>query len=149
MQDKGRIRALVLCLFRDQDRILVSRDYDSVKQSDYYRPLGGGIEFGETSRDALIREMREELGAEIEQLEWLGTLENIFTLEGKLGHEIVLIYDAKFGDRTLYNQPTLTGSEQGKPFTAAWKSLSEFSDSGLRLVPEGLEEFVLANLKQL
>lgn len=115
---QGQIRALVLCLFRNGDRILVARDRDSVKQSDYYRPVGGGIEFGETSRDALIREMREELGAEIEQLEWLGTLENIFTLEGELGHEIVLIYDAKFGDRTLYTQPTLTGSEQGKPFTA-------------------------------
>jgi len=74
----------------------VSRDYDSLKQDYYYyRPLGG-IEFGETSRDAIIREIREELSAEIEDVRWLGTLENIFTLDGEPGHEIVMVCHADF-----------------------------------------------------
>jgi hypothetical protein len=91
-------------------RILVSRDYDSVKQNHYYRPLGGGIEFGETSRNAVIREIRE-LVAEIENLIWLGAIENIFMLEGEPGHKIVLVYDATFVDRSLYEREVLIGHE--------------------------------------
>ena len=60
-------------------RILVGHAYDAVKQDHYCRPLGGGIEFGERGADAIVREIREELGAEIEDVRRLGTLENLFT----------------------------------------------------------------------
>jgi ADP-ribose pyrophosphatase YjhB (NUDIX family) len=141
---KPKIRPIVLCLFRHGDRILVSRDYDSVKQEHYYRPLGGGIEFGETSRDAIIREMREELDAEIENLIWLGTLENLFTLEGEPGHEIALIYDATFVDRSIYERDSLIGHEReiGLSFVAEWKSFDELRRDPARLVPEGLAALI-------
>jgi len=140
----GKIRPIVLCLFRQRDRILVSRDYDSVKMDYYYRPLGGGTEFGETSRDAVIREIREELGAEIENVVWLGTIENIFTLEGDPGHEIVLIYDATFVDRSLYERDALIGHELeiGSSFVAEWMSLDDLQRGPARLVPEGLAALI-------
>jgi 8-oxo-dGTP pyrophosphatase MutT (NUDIX family) len=140
----GKIRPIALCLFRQRDRILVSRDYDSVKMDYYYRPLGGGIEFGETSRDAVIREIREELGAEIENVVWLGTIENIFTLEGDPGHEIVLIYDATFVDRSLYERDALIGHELeiGSSFVAEWMSLDDLQRGPARLVPEGLAALI-------
>src|ERR1051325_12102377 len=92
---KKRIRPLAICIFRNKDRILVAEGYDSVKDEHFYRPLGGGIEFGETSMDTVCRELREELNAEVERgsLKYLGTVENIFTFLGKPHHEIVLIYD--------------------------------------------------------
>jgi 8-oxo-dGTP pyrophosphatase MutT (NUDIX family) len=40
---------------------LVAHGHDSVKSEDFYRPLGGGIEFGELSEAALRREIKEEL----------------------------------------------------------------------------------------
>jgi 8-oxo-dGTP pyrophosphatase MutT (NUDIX family) len=140
----AKIRPIVLCLFRHGDRILVSRDYDSVKQDYYYRPLGGGIEFGETSRDAIIREIREELGAEIEDVIWLGVLENLFTLEGEPGHEIVLVYDATFVDRSIYGRDSLIGHEHeiGSSFVAEWKSFDELRRDSARLVPEGLAALI-------
>ena len=53
-------------------RILVGHTYDTVKQDHYCRPLGGGIEFGERGAGAIMREIWEELGAEIEAFtaEW-------------------------------------------------------------------------------
>jgi len=101
----NRIRPVALCLFQHKGRILVSRAYDAVKQDFYCRPLGGGIEFGKRGVETIAREIREELGAEIEKIRWLGTLENLFTGEGKAGHEIVLVFDAGFIDRSLYDQP--------------------------------------------
>ena len=126
-------------------RILVGHAYDAVKQDHYCRPLGGGIEFGERGADAIVREIREELGAEIEDVRWLGTLENLFTCEGEPGHEIVLVYDTVFSDRSLYDQTVLHGHEQGavaEAFTAEWKTLDELAAGPVRLVPEGLAAFL-------
>lgn len=43
----SRIRPLAICVFRHQDRILVAEGYDPVKDEHFYRPLGGGNEFGD------------------------------------------------------------------------------------------------------
>ncbi len=63
MNKLPQIRALVLGLIRKGDRILVAEGYDSVKQEFFYRSLGGGVEFGETSLEALKREFQEEIQA--------------------------------------------------------------------------------------
>ena len=139
------IRPLALCLFRQGGRILVGSAYDTVKEDHYCRPLGGGIEFGERGAEAIVREIREELGAEIEGVRWLGTLENLFTCEGEPGHEIVLIYDAVFVDRSVYDRVVLHGHEEDakvEAFTAEWKTLDELAAGSVRLVPEGLAAFL-------
>lgn len=43
-----------------------------------YRPPGGTIEFGERGAATVVRELREELGADVVEPRYLGTLENIF-----------------------------------------------------------------------
>jgi NADH pyrophosphatase NudC (nudix superfamily) len=62
---KKRIRPLAICVFRKDGRILVAEGYDPVKDHTFYRPLGGAIEFGETSRQTVSRELMEEIGAEV------------------------------------------------------------------------------------
>ena len=138
--DKERIRPIVICLFRNGHRILVSEAYDSSKGDYYCRPLGGGIEFGEHSRDAMLREVREEIGAEVENLELIGVLENIFIYEGQRGHEVVFVYDAEFIDKSLYERNELHGyeSEIDANFVARWQSVEEIKQSNVRLVPETL-----------
>jgi 8-oxo-dGTP pyrophosphatase MutT (NUDIX family) len=138
MGKKPRIRPLAICLFRHGDRILVHEGIDTVKGIRFARPLGGGIDFGETSLDAIRREIREELGAEITDVKLLGILESIYVYEGKPGHEIVFVYDGLFVDEHLYTQETLTVTEGKQVFEATWRSLDEMRGEPLVLVPESL-----------
>lgn len=88
---KGIIRPLAICIFRREEAILVAEGYDSVKMDYYYRPVGGGLEYGEKSLDAVKREVYEEIGAEIDNINYIETMENIFFYNGELGHEIVMV----------------------------------------------------------
>jgi 8-oxo-dGTP pyrophosphatase MutT (NUDIX family) len=142
--DTTRIRPISICLFRDGDRILVSEGFDKVKQNYYYRPLGGGIEYGETSQAAVLREIQEELGLEAENLQLIGVLENIFIYNGEQGHEIVFVFDGELTDKSLYQLDEIDGFEQEANirFKAKWLSLDEITSKDARLVPEHLAELL-------
>lgn len=142
--DTTRIRPIAVCLFRNNNRILVHEGFDSVKQDYYYRPLGGGIEYGEASGDAVAREIREELGAEIENIRLLGVVENIFVYQGEQGHEIVFVFDAEFVDKSLYGLNEIDGYEQEADvrFKTKWYSFGETGNGDGRLVPENLAELL-------
>jgi 8-oxo-dGTP pyrophosphatase MutT (NUDIX family) len=144
---KKRIRALAICIFRHNDRILVSEGYDSVKDEYFYRPLGGGIEFGEPSVDTVCRELMEELNVEVnrESLKYLGMVENIFHFNGTPGHEIVLIYDGVLKESRLYEQAVLLGKEaNGGEIQATWKNIDEFGEGKSILYPTDLVEMLRA-----
>ena len=141
----GRIRVIAVCVFRVNDSILVFEGFDSSKGSPFYRPLGGAVEFGETTQEALRRELREELELEIANLRLLGTIENIFILEGEKGHEIVYVYDGNFTDKSVYRQESFTVCEDdGEILTARWRDL-DFFDDYHRLVPEELRSLLVSN----
>ena len=144
---KQRIRALAICVFRRDDRILVAEGYDAIKDEYFYRPLGGGIEFGESSMETICRELREELNVEVdkESLKYLGTLENIFTFNGAPGHEIIRIYDGVLSEAGLYDQVVMEGKEaeqDGEVIRAMWKNLAEFESGQSILYPTGLLELL-------
>lgn len=137
-----RIRPIAICVVRSGPRFLVSVDYDTQKGTSYARPLGGGIEFGEHSRDAVVREMHEEIGAEIINVRLLGVLENRFTLDGESAHEHVFVYEADLADAALYERAAIAGYETDldTPFSALWLTLDEMKTQNIRFVPEGLLE---------
>lgn len=138
----ARIRLLAICIFHHQGKILVNPFHDSVKQQSLFRPLGGGVEFGERGIDAVVREIREELDLPIRDVRLLGTLESIFTYLGKPGHEVVQVYDARFEDPALYEKTWLEGQESdGERFKAVWRDSASLSSEGT-LVPEGLYELL-------
>ncbi len=137
-----RIRPLAICIFHRDGKILINEAYDPVTGKPFLRPIGGGIEFGETSAQAVVREVDEELGLSITDVRLLGTLENIFTYAGTPGHEIVQVYDARFVDASVYELPHFNAQESdGSPFIAKWLSLDSIT-CDTPLVPAGLYELL-------
>ncbi len=134
------IRPISICLFRKDNKILVSECFDSIKQDYFCRPLGGGIDFGESSQEAMLREIEEEISIAVENLYLIKVIENIFVYEGKQGHEVVFVYDAEFVDKSWYEKEELTCYESSiqTKFTARWLSIAEMKHQNIRLVPEGL-----------
>jgi len=143
---RGTIRPVAIGVFWRGDEILVFRGRDTVSGATFYRPLGGGIEFGEYGHEALEREMQEEIGAEITNARYLGTIENIFGYQGAQGHEIVLVYGARFSDRRFYERDRFYAREDdGTLWETLWKPLADFQDGHTRLVPSGLLEMLMGD----
>lgn len=135
----GTVRALAICIFRNGDRIFVAEYHDSFKGETFYRPLGGAIEFGERSEQTIEREVLEEVGAQVSNLRYVGVVENLFTYNGEKGHEIVLVYDGDFVDKSFYETDSIIGAEDdGTPFKAMWKPLDVFRKGEALLYPNGV-----------
>jgi 8-oxo-dGTP pyrophosphatase MutT (NUDIX family) len=146
MEKPAKIRVIAICTFRIANRILVFEAFDFVEDTPFYRPLGGGIEPGETSKETIIREIREELGQEIANVQLLGVLEEIFIHEGNPAHEVIFVYDGEFVDTSIYEQPTLivredNGEVLNAVLNAVWKELAFFNDDHL-LVPKDLRSLL-------
>lgn len=132
-----KIRVIVLGLIRRDDRLFVGEGYDPIKQQTFYRALGGGVNFGETSLAALKREFWEELHTELTNIRYLGCLENLFTFNGQPGHELVQLYQCDFAEPKFYQLESLTFLEDSNQnYTALWVEIEQFRAGKLHLVPE-------------
>jgi ADP-ribose pyrophosphatase YjhB (NUDIX family) len=139
---RDHARPIAVALIRRADDVLVSVVPDNVKHVEGWRPPGGTIEFGERGSAAVIREIREELGVEVVDPVYLGTVENIFTYLGAVGHELVRVYAVRFVDPQLYDRERFECIESdGGKFSCIWKPIADFR-AGTPLYPEGLLDMI-------
>lgn len=76
-----KIQPVVIAVIKNEDKYLLTRRVDFNKDAIKYGPYawnlpGGGVKFGEYPKDAIKREIKEELGVEIEVI---GLLPKIFS----------------------------------------------------------------------
>ncbi len=135
-------RPIAICVVRRDGKIFVAEGFDSTKNQTFYRPLGGTIEFGEYGRDTVVRELIEEVGEPLTNVRYIGTSENIFTLLGRPGHEIVLIYEGDFVNESIYDTPRVEAREGDAVFIARWMPVSDFIEGKFPLYPDGLLEML-------
>ncbi len=137
------IKTKALCLFRHQDKVLLSYGYDPAKDETYLRPIGGGIEFGETSTQAIAREVLEEIQQQIYKPKLLVVLENLFTFDGQQGHEIVFVYEAEFVAPAVYDSIEISGFEtDGSTYIAQWLSRQQIEQKQYPIYPKGIEQWL-------
>jgi 8-oxo-dGTP pyrophosphatase MutT (NUDIX family) len=127
-------------VWRGQE-LLVLEGYNVSRAETFYRLLGGGIEFGELAAEALAREFREEIGSDLEDVRYLGTLENIYVYEGHPGHELVRVYEARLAARSLYERDSWDFQvEDGSTCHVLWKPFADLA--GAPLYPDGLLDLI-------
>jgi 8-oxo-dGTP pyrophosphatase MutT (NUDIX family) len=142
MSKAGKIRVLALGLIRDRDRIFLSEGYDRLKQERFYRALGGGVDFGETSLDALRREFQEELQADLINIHYLGCLENLFVFNGKPKHEILQLYRCDFADAKFYQCEEIIFQEGKRQKKALWIHSDRCLSGELNIVPKSFLDYL-------
>ncbi|HFK1530133.1 DNA mismatch repair protein MutT [Bacillus thuringiensis] len=133
-------RAKAFGLAVHQDRLLV-QEYHTEGET-YYRPLGGSIELGEKSAHTVIREFTEELHTEIEIINYLGCLENVFHLDGGIGHEIIQLYSLRLLDTSLYEMKILNIKDEETVAYAKWIPITAFIQKEKILYPDGVLKYI-------
>ena len=119
---RERVAGILVC---DHRVALIRRNRG---EEEYYLFPGGGVEPGETRSVALVRELREELGLEVE----VGSLVAVVMRNGNWqGYYVVHSVGGKFGTGTgievTGGRPPGAGS-----YTPVWLSINDLTESPVR-----------------
>ena len=124
-----------------------------MERDDFWSLPGGRVKLLEPSKDALKREMQEELGVNIhvERLVWV--VDNFFEYDGKSYHELALYFLMMFPHTShLYKKSeSFIGYDGGVKLIFKWHKLEEleklpiyptFLRKSLSSIPDGTEYIV-------
>ena len=142
---EGRIRVIALgVIVRPSDGAVLAVHFtEGEPVRTFYRPAGGGVEFGEEAAAAVHRELWEELGQTVQVERLLGVTESHFVVEGKRGHEIVFNWLVHFTDSELYAREEFTVTESnGEILTAHWVQLDDLATQGIPFYPESTASLI-------
>ncbi len=141
-----RIRVKALGLVWRGGKLLAAEVYDDAGRIKGVRPLGGGVEFGETAERAVIREFKEELGIDVTLTGDPFFFENIYVHEGAPGHEVLILFDVVLPDGALSGETRIVFREDhGEPGVAGWFDPDDLDGPGRpELYPAGLKAYLRA-----
>ena len=99
---------------------------------DHYALPGGRIEIGENSQETIKREIKEELGKEIEVKDYLATIENFFVMNNKKYHELYFLYRIEFKEEEDRKIVETMNNVEGKDYLHyKWLDLKEIDKYNL------------------
>ncbi len=106
----GKVRVRVCGLLRQGDQILLIRHHSLGPKNYLWLPPGGGVEFGESAEQTLIREFKEETNLTVTIDRFLF----VFELINKSHHAVELFYEVKHidGEMELGKDPEFSDDRQ-------------------------------------
>lgn len=85
---EGKFNLRVGAVITDGKRVLVSKG----GSHEFYWVVGGRVKLGESTEEAVLREVREELGVAAEVDRLYSIAEKFFTVDGVYYHELEFLY---------------------------------------------------------
>ena len=118
-------------------KILVHKDI----KNDYLCLIGGRVKIGEDSQATVKRELKEELGKDVEITGYIATIENFFEMDRKNYHEIMFIHKAEFTDEEDKKiEYTLKNIEGKEHLSYKWIELDKIDEYSI--LPKAIKEIL-------
>lgn len=122
------------------NKILVHKNINS----DHYSLIGGRVEIGEDSENTVKREIKEELGKEVEITGYVSTIENFFEMKGKKYHEILFIHKTEFANEEDKKIEYTLKNMEGKDYLQyEWLEMDKIEE--YPLLPKTVKEVLKEN----
>lgn len=107
---QGKVRVRVCGLLQEAGKILLLRHHGVGPAGHLWSPPGGGLEFGESVEDALVREFEEETGLQVQIVDFLFT--NEYRDDSLHAIELFFSVKVKSGNAALGKDPELAADQQ-------------------------------------
>ncbi len=117
-------------IIRQENKFLIMK----VNKTSYYHIPGGHIEIGENSKQTVIREIKEEIGCDIEEISLFAVQENFWTRDNKKCHGIEFYYiiqPKQYLQMIDYEKVEIDKGEE-KLLEFKWVNSEELKDIDLR-----------------
>ncbi|MDP7989180.1 NUDIX hydrolase [Bacillus sp. MHSD_36] len=134
-----KLRAEVMIVNEDRSKVLVQCDLNET----FYRFPGGSIEFGETAKEAIKRELMEEYDLKIDIQELAVVNEHIFEWNNEKGHHCTLIYRGIVKERVINE----IKHKEYEDIILIWKSINELKEKPT--YPEGIVSYLEENNRNI
>jgi ADP-ribose pyrophosphatase YjhB (NUDIX family) len=128
-----------MILNEDHSNVLVQCDL----RETFYRFPGGYIEFGETAKEAIVRELIEEYNLKIDVQELAVVNEHIFEWDNEKGHHCTLIHRGIVKDRGINE----IRHKEYEDIILIWKNINELKERST--YPEGIVSYLEENKRNI
>lgn len=135
-------RAIVV----EDGAIVVNKSRNDKSGQEYFALPGGHVDPGESCIDALEREWKEELGADLDVLDLCFVAESIYPgrkKEETERHELVLLFHAALASPLQHNGKEIDSPEPNKNFQ--WLRFEDLESANL--LPFTVKDFLMSTLQ--
>ena len=132
-----RVRGII----KQKNKYLLMR----VDDAEYYHIPGGHVEIGETSEQAIIREIKEEIGIDITINKLICVSERFYEKKSVNFHELVFYFIVTPTDSINIESTTRIENDKGKVFSneLIWVTAEDMKN--LEIKPQMIKDIIINN----